>query len=356
MGWRRKVLLGVVILVGVLCFEGMRVLGGGRLFAPVLPSWVMVGYTGLYLLMMVFFVLLLVAQLVKVVMMAIPRWRRCGAERRRTCMNVLHGALLVLAGVICGVGMCGALRMPDVHELRLEVNGLRSPVRLALLTDLHADSVKDADFFRRLVQRTNELGADVIVIAGDFVDGTVAQRGANLEPLRGLRAPLGVYGVPGNHDYFSGYEEWLPALRGLGICMLNNEHVVFGAQGLVLAGVTDPASRLFGAEEPDVHKALAGAAQELPVVLVAHQPKLAAAAAEVADVQLSGHTHGGQLPGIAQLTAMFNNGWCSGLYRVSKRLQLYVSNGTSLWSGMPLRLGVPAEITLITLCPPAPQP
>lgn len=347
--WWWKAALGIIIGVAASSFKVMQLLGGGMLFAPDMPAWAILVITWLYLLLMAYFLLLLGAGLLEGCAYLLPLWRKAGKDARRGILRHTHLILLGVAALVCSVGMHNALCAPEIKMLTIPSD---TPLRLALLSDLHADAVKDSGHMRTIVERTNALKPDAVLITGDFVDGTVAQRGNNLTPLRDLQAPLGVYGVPGNHDYFSGYEEWLPFLRSLGIRMLNNEHVILGEPGIVLAGVTDPAARLFGKEKPDVEKALAGAPAGRMVILLAHQPQLALQAQKhgVA-VQLSGHTHGGQMPGFADLTAAFNHGWVSGSYALPHML-LYVSNGTSLWTGMPLRLGVPSEITVLTLTPP----
>ncbi len=166
-----------------------------------------------------------------------------------------------------------------------------------------------------------------------------------------LRAPLGVYGVIGNHDYPSGYQAWLRFLRSCGIRMLVNEHAPLG-DALTMAGVNDPMAEWNHEEAPNLPKALAGAPADRPVVLLAHEPVFADTAAKDKRValQLSGHTHGGLFPGLSVLVARYNGGYVKGLYRVGS-MPLYVSPGTSLWAGMPVRLFCPAEITLITLRP-----
>lgn len=345
-----KVALGLLIMAGALCFEGMKWLGGGRIFAPDLPKWFILSYTWLYMTLLLFFLLVLAAQAVRWGLLLIPAWRRQSKSVRRARFNYVHGALLGLTLLMSSIGMWNALTLPEAHYISCPA---KAPLRIAMLCDLHADAVKGPEFIRGIVERTNSLSPDIVVLVGDYVDGTVAQRGENLAPLRELKAPLGVYGVPGNHDYFSGYHEWQAYLSSLGIRMLHNEHVRLEG-GIVLAGVTDPAARLFGYEAPNVDKALAGTAPEDDIVLLAHQPQVGRQATKRVLLQLSGHTHGGLMPGFAELTARYNCGWVSGLYAPTTPetpQYLYVSNGTSLWSGMPLRLFVPSEITIISLHP-----
>lgn len=271
------------------------------------------------------------------------RWHRLN--------NAANGLLLAAVATAVGIGEYKALSLPDVREITVELPHYPvgvAPLRIALLADLHADCVKTAPFLRAVTERTNALGADAILIVGDFVDGCVARRGKDVAELQHLHAPLGVYGVSGNHEYYSGNGEWQSFLCKQGIRMLNNEHVKLGP--VVLAGVPDIAARHNGAPAPDLARALRGVPRQAPVVLMAHQPKYAAEAASFGvDLQLSGHTHGGLIRGLDALLARFNDGFVAGLYQVSENTQLYVSRGTSLWTGDAVRLGVPAEITLITL-------
>ncbi len=350
--WSFKLTVGVVLLLTGGIFIVLRQVGGGLPFAPDLPAWFLLTYSGAYMLLMIYMVLLLVGgELAGLLFLAVPRWRRMESANRRRLRNRANALLFAVAAISCAVGMYSALCPPRVTEVKLTLP-VSKPLRLALLSDLHVDPVKDAHFVQGIVDRTLAQHPDIIVFTGDFVDGSVQQRYASMQPLTRLHAPLGVYAVPGNHEYYSGQDEWFPALRHLGLRMLNNEHVVLPEHGVVLAGVTDPAARVFGAEQPDVAKALRGAPSGLPVILLAHQPRLAPEAEEhgVA-LQLSGHTHGGLVLGLHWLVEHFNCGYSFGLYRRGSML-LYVSPGTSLWTTMPLRLGIPSEITLMTISPP----
>jgi predicted MPP superfamily phosphohydrolase len=162
--------------------------------------------------------------------------------------------------------------------------------------------------------------------------------------------------VHGNHDYFSGHQAWQRYLSALGIRFLNNEHVLPGPGHIVLAGVTDPAAGRDNCTAPDMARAVEGAPEDKPIVLLAHQPRLAREAAlHGVDLQLSGHTHGGMAPGMRQLVALFNDGLVQGLYQRGT-LQIYVTNATSIWTGLPIRLLTPAEITHIHLVPTSGNP
>ena len=266
----------------------------------------------------------------------------------------INVALAISALVLAAIGVWQAVRVPDVRRVDITLNRLPPEwdgLKLVQLTDLHASRLFEAPWMRAVVSKTNALNPDLIVITGDLVDGTTANRARDVAPLKDLKARLGVFVVTGNHEYYSNYRDWMAAFDRLGLSVLKNSHVVLSPKGspLVLAGVTDRVAAGFGLPAPDVETALSGTPDDAPVILLAHQPKGAARYADAGvDLQLSGHTHGGQVLGIHWLTQLANEGYVSGRYRVGD-MELYVSNGTGLWNGFPLRLGKPSEITEIVL-------
>jgi predicted MPP superfamily phosphohydrolase len=256
--------------------------------------------------------------------------------------------VFIAAGMGGGTGTGAS---PVIAELAKEMGLLTVAIVTSPLALEGADRYKQAEFFREVVNRTNALEADAIVITGDFEDGHLYSLAPALAPLRHLKARWGTFAVHGNHDYFSGHHAWQRYLRTLGIRFLNNEHVLPGPGHLVLAGITDPAAARDNCPPPNLEQALSGVPQDKPVVLLAHQPRIAReAASRGVALQLSGHTHGGMAPGLRGLVALFNDGLVQGLYRIGDT-QVYVSNATGIWSGLPLRLFTPAEITLIHLVP-----
>ena len=266
--------------------------------------------------------------------------------------RALATVLLTAAFVLAAWGMVNANKPPEVRRVEVcrsdlppELDGLK----IVLVADLHVDKISTRAEVEEVVRRTNALDPDVIVLAGDFADGRVEKIGYKLAPLKKLRAKYGVYGIPGNHEYYSGYAEWMPFLRSLGIVMLENRHVMPAGEKLALGGVTDPAAKIRHMEAPDIEKTFRGAPEGSFKLLLAHQLKDTRKAAELGvNLQLSGHTHGGMIAGMDRVLALLNHGFVSDMYTVGD-MQLYVSRGTSLWKGFPVRLGVPAEITCITL-------
>jgi len=262
--------------------------------------------------------------------------------------------IAVAAFALAGVGVGQAVRVPRLREVMVTIPNLPAAFEgytLVQLTDLHISRLFPATWTRALVDATNWLGADLIVVTGDVIDGSVADRRQDVEPLRDLRAADGVYLIPGNHEYLSGYDAWMAHLASLGMRVLANAHSVItrGSAKLILAGVTDPSARGAGKPLPDLDEALAGSPSNAPVVLLDHEPGRARQAAErgVA-LQLSGHTHGGMIMGLDRIVARANGGFVSGRYAVGD-MTLYVNNGTGIWPGFALRLGKPSELTRITL-------
>lgn len=264
---------------------------------------------------------------------------------------------VAIAGLGLAAGAYGyreAVRVPDVRTTEIplarlpkELDGLT----IVQITDLHATALLHASRVAAIVDRVNALEPDIIVCTGDLVDGSTDNRKADVAPLANLKARYGVYGCEGNHEYYSGHAAWMGAFEALGITLLHNAHTVLSVNGspLVLAGLNDPVAERFGMEGPDMDKALAGAPRTAPIIVLAHQPRYAVRNAEHGvDLQLSGHTHGGQMIGFNRIVASQNEGFVSGVYTVGG-MQLYVSNGTGLWTGFPVRIGVPAEITRIIL-------
>jgi predicted MPP superfamily phosphohydrolase len=205
-----------------------------------------------------------------------------------------------------------------------------------------------------LTEKINALNPDLIALTGDIVDGFPLRRMESITPLRDLRARWGVFACAGNHEYYADYRQWMRVFPSLGINMLLNQHMVLRVREreIVIAGITDIAALRYGLPLPDSAAALAGAPEKALRIMLAHRPSEAADTARAGvDLQLSGHTHGGQIIGINQIVAEFNQGYLQGWYQVDK-MMLYVTPGAGLWSGFPVRLGVDSEIAFITLRAP----
>lgn len=255
---------------------------------------------------------------------------------------------------LAAFGVAQAVRIPPLKSVEIAIQDLPETFdgyRLLQLTDLHLSRLFPASWAEAVVQKANDLQADLIVVTGDFIDGRLEKRRADVAPLAKLQARDGLFAIPGNHEYYFGYDDWIEHNASLGMRMLTNEHAVIerGADRIVIAGVTDLAAFGRSMPNPDLAGALNGAPAEAPIILLDHQPRMAAETAKAGiALQLSGHTHGGMVLGLDRLVARANGGFVSGHYHVGG-MQLYVNNGTALWPGFALRLGRPSELTVFTL-------
>lgn len=223
------------------------------------------------------------------------------------------------------------------------------------LSDLHLGKTLGGDFLRAVVQQVNLLKPDLVVITGDLVDGGVAMLAQDVQVLEHLKSRHGTFFVTGNHEYYAGASDWEKHLRTLGITVLHNQVQAIRQDGQVvfdLVGIPDETARRMVGDgaAPDLHGSLAQREQpadDVPLILLAHQPKVIdQAVAEGVDLQLSGHTHGGQMWPFGALV-MLDQPYLAGLHQ-RQQTQIYVSRGTGFW-GPPIRLGAPAEISHITL-------
>lgn len=341
-----KLAVALVLLIGSL-FHYWSKLSSGSVFSPEFPRPVVIAFNwafGAVVLLAAFQIALDLAHLLAIIV-------HIGASGVWVMPRYIAGATAFL---LAGFGVSQAARVPRLKEVTVGIADLPEVFdgyTLVQLTDLHISRLFPPTWTQAVVDATNALGVDLIVVTGDVIDGSVANRSAAVAPLRDLAARAGVYLIPGNHEYLSGYDPWIQHLAGLGMRILANAHVALtrGDATLVLAGVTDPSARGAGKPLPDLDAALAGAPVGASIVLLDHEPSRARQAAErgVA-LQLSGHTHGGMIVGLDRIVARANGGFVSGRYAVGG-MTLYVNNGTGIWPGFALRLGRPSELTRITL-------
>ncbi|MFI6302223.1 metallophosphoesterase [Amycolatopsis thailandensis] len=269
--------------------------------------------------------------------------------------GIVSGVVLAAFVALAAYGMAEARRVPRLKELDVVLPRLGAGLdglRFAIITDTHFGPLNRTKWSEKVVEVVNELDADVVAHAGDLADGSVAKRAQQVAPLGKVRAKLGKFYITGNHEYFGEAQAWLDHMRDLGWEPLHNRHlpVSQGGDTLVFAGIDDPTGAASGlpGHGPDLPAALDGVAASTPVVLLAHQPKQVKQAAEAGiDLQISGHTHGGQIWPF-HLLVRLDQPVLAGLSRHGERTQLYTSRGTGFW-GPPLRVFAPSEITLLTL-------
>ncbi|MEV0436980.1 metallophosphoesterase [Nocardia sp. NPDC050413] len=278
-----------------------------------------------------------------------------------TVIGVDDPARPVAAGVaitalaLTGWGVYEARRVPRVRTVDVAIRGLApglDGLRMVVVTDTHYAALNRVRWSEKVVDVVNSLEPDIACHAGDLADGSVEKRQTQVDPLGKVVAPLGRFYITGNHEYFGDAQGWIDYMAALGWQPLHNEHRTLTRDGdrLVIAGIDDPTGRGLPGHGPDLPAALTGADPGLPVVLLAHQPKqIADAVAAGVALQISGHTHGGQIWPFHYLVRL-DQPVVAGLSRYANNTQLYTSRGTGFW-GPPLRVFAPSEITVLVLHP-----
>jgi predicted MPP superfamily phosphohydrolase len=264
---------------------------------------------------------------------------------------LLARSLAVVAGLTAvgttAAGVHTAMGPPRLARRQITLNKLPRRMdgfRIAVVSDIHLGPLLGRAHTQRIVDTINRLDADVVAVVGDLVDGSVAELGSAAAPLAGLRSRRGSFFVTGNHEYFSGFHEWVDEVGRLGLRVLRNERVEI--DGVDLAGVNDVTGAAMG-DGPDYGRALADRDRAKPVVLLAHQPvQVREAQRHGVDLQLSGHTHGGQIFPFGYLVRL-QQPVIAGYARFGDT-QLYVTRGAGFW-GPPVRVGAPPDITMIEL-------
>ncbi|WP_236240319.1 metallophosphoesterase [Streptomyces sp. CC228A] len=277
-----------------------------------------------------------------------PQGPAGGMPRRLFVSRVLGGGAAAAATATVGYGTYGVLRGPQVKRVTVPLARLPRAahgLRVAVVSDIHIGPILGRAHTQRIVDTINRTQPDLVAVVGDLVDGSVENLGHAAEPLAQLRARYGSFFVTGNHEYFSGAEEWVEEVRELGLRPLRNERVEVPG-GFDLAGVNDVAGANYG-DGPDFARALGDRDPARAAVLLAHQPVLIQEAVRHGvDLQLSGHTHGGQMWPANHLAELANP-TLAGLEQYGDT-QLYVSRGAGAW-GPPVRVGAPSDITVVQL-------
>ena len=345
--WYAKALLALPLAAGAFKFQWFLLLGG-HFFAPDLPDGVILGGAWLHGIFYFLVGFWLICEVVRLFF----------RKKEQSFWNRVNLGLCIVAGILSALALAGGAAEPRLTRYTVELKNLppaAEGMTIVFLTDLHVDHTVKPEKIARLVKDVNALKPDLIALGGDLMDGSPDRCGKALAELDELEAPLGVFGVPGNHEYYSGLEPWIAFFRRSRVRLLFNESVRL-PNGVYLAGTGDKAAEHFfddprsrSAYGKNVPKTLAGIPGGSCTVLLAHRPTVAEeSAGKGVELQISGHTHGGMVLGLDLLVALFNGGWVSGRYG-EQGMTLLVSNGTWLWRGFPLRLGRPGEILLVTL-------
>lgn len=274
-------------------------------------------------------------------------------ERRDFLKSSFAYFALGISGIITTFGYLTAVKIPEIVQVKIPLKDLPKSfvgLKIVQLSDVHVGQTIKRDFVKTIVDIANSLNPDIVVLTGDFIDGSYFQLAADVDYFKNLKAPMGIYYVPGNHEYYWNLEEWVKVFKKLGAITLLNEHIIIKKDNdeIVMAGVHDlSAHRVNSKYQSSPEKAIHGAPAHLKKILLAHQPKSAYVAEKVGfDLQLSGHSHAGQFFPSSILIYFFQP-FVQGLYRY-KKMWIYVNRGTGYW-GPPNRMGVPSEITLIEL-------
>lgn len=344
---------------------------------PDMPAWLLILQTWLYVALLLAFVMLLVLDALRLCARLVRKPPRKDADRetgfspeRRALLRQGAGALLASVVVpaaslgLSGWGVARGCAVPEVRRMTLHLPDLPPGLDglvIAHLADLHIGPLTSLDWTRQVVALANAARPDLVCLTGDLTDGRMEYRipgpGTRRDAVReltGLSASLGVFGCPGNHEYYSDFAGWMAEYEKAGIRMLADAGLTLerGGARLALAGLNDAGNSCSSAAPTTKNAVL----DVLPRrgdrafrLLMDHRPGRAAANAEAGvDLQLSGHTHGGQCLGMDGLVARYNRGFVRGWYKVAG-MALYVTAGAGLWPGCPVRMGVPAEIAVITL-------
>lgn len=271
--------------------------------------------------------------------------------------NKFRLVLFSLMGLISlYLGLDGAFsqtKIPNIKSVDVYIANLPKSYenfKIVQLTDIHIGPILKGNYLEGIVNKTNSLNPDLVLLTGDLVDGSVDEYAKEFFALKLLHAKYGTYGVTGNHEYYSGAKDWIKFFNQNGLKILENSHVEIinsNFDKIVVAGVNDIAASRMGLIGPDVHAALDGVDPLDKVILLAHNPSIMSQKFK-ADLVLTGHTHGGVMIFLQEFISLFNEGFVSGLYELTDKT-LYVSNGTGIWSGFSGRVLVDPEITLITL-------
>lgn len=354
LSWRSKAIMCVIALLAVSKSYIYHVVGGNT-YDPEIPynlSFVFdIARTTMLFLMLLVLVRFVLNCLYRIVKLS---W----SVSLLPTFSLFHAQLMLLVSFACACyGTSCAYGMPEIKPYEFTIERLDprlDGMRLVVMSDIHVSSPTDVNLIYKMVHKVNSLEPDMILLPGDLMDGSVEQRRPITNLLFELNAKYGTFISSGNHEYYSGYQEWRDYFEKGGFISLDNKVVeLLDNQGkplMNLGGITDPRAARFNLPMPDPQGVIKALDPQAPSIILSHRPQYAPdfAASKQVDLVVSGHTHGGLVVGLDRLVANANGGFVSGLYQLGDT-KLVVGNGTMLWMGMPLRLGVPSQILLITL-------
>lgn len=347
----RTVKIILTLLFLIISFKNpLLLIFGGNILAPQLPGWVVVGASSAQFCLMVVLCLGILSEIFYLFFKIACKYRVSNSHR--VCVLCLD---TLFAVVITCIGTYNAGLPPENTFYTFTDPKYPDNFRIVHITDTHIGTNTSPERIRNLVKQINDLHPDLIVHTGDIIDGRYEAIAPQVDELRGLKARYGVYAVNGNHEYYSDAASWNDVWGKLNIRMINNSNVTItddsGKRLLFLAGISDPqALRVNPPEQgPDYVAATEGFDRSLPMVMLSHRPKeFPNCVTAGADITLSGHTHGGMVPGLKQLVALLNGGYVSGYYEHQGK-KMILNNGTILWAGFYIRINDPAQVVVIDL-------
>lgn len=355
LSWRSKAILTVVTIVGM-SRNYIYLVVGGNSFDPNIPYnlYFVLDLTRATLITLA--LLVLARQILNLIAKLVKRQAKAFVI---PAFSLFHAQLMLLiAFAIACYGTSCAYSKPRINHYQVTLERLDprlDGMRVIMISDFHISALSDPSYVADIVNKINGLNPDLILLPGDLIDGQVNKRDALTKLLFELKAKFGVYLTTGNHEYYSGYQQWHEYFVKGGLISLDNRVIALKDDKnktlLTLGGLTDPKAALYNLPMPDVQGVVAALDDSAPTIILSHRPAYAvdlAHSGKKVDLVLSGHTHGGLIVGFNQLVSKLNNGFLSGHYRI-KNTDLIVSNGLAVWSGYPMRIGVPNEFIVMTL-------
>lgn len=352
----------IIVLLAVAPIAGMIFRSRGH-ENPFIDAFLWLGFIGMGLFSLAFVAFIirdlgwvtgtLSFKVLKSITNSSPSSLEFDAGRRQFLLMSMNVGIVGVTSLLSVFGLFQARKKATVFNQNIAIPNLPKEfegLKIAQISDLHIGPTIKGDYARTVVEQVNALKPDIIFFTGDMVDGSVHRLSADVEPLRNLKSKYGTFFVTGNHEYYSGALQWVDKVHELGMIHLENEHRIIsnGAASLAIVGVTDlMAHHTIKSHKTDPQKAMEGIPDEMPSIMLAHQPGTVDMTQGLAiDLMVCGHTHGGQFMPFNLAVAKAHK-YYAGLYRHDK-MQVYVNRGTGYW-GPPLRLGIPSEITLFNL-------
>lgn len=355
LSWRSKAILSILAILG-LSRNYLHFIVGGNAFDPDIP------YNLNFVLELSRATLITVAALVifrSILNLGAKLVKRSLKAFVLPAFSLFHAQLMLLLALSVAIyGTATAYNKPRINHYQVTMERLDPKLdgmRVVMISDFHITTTSDPNYVGEIVNKINSLNPDLILLPGDLIDGKVNKRDAVTKLLFDLKAKFGVYLTTGNHEYYSGYQQWHDYFVQGGIVSLDNKVIALQDENdktlLTLGGVTDPKAANYGLPMPDIKGVAQALDDSAPTIVLSHRPVYAidfAHSDKKVDLVLSGHTHGGLIIGLDQIVAKINEGFLSGHYRINNT-DLIVSNGIAVWSGYSMRIGVPNEFIVMTL-------